>query len=1024
MKRTIALILVLALTLLTACAQEELIIVDNTGLDFAVSEFKHINNGGITDDEKLPYNVDAITGATLTVEGPGVITSIPLSIRELENRNDGIFRGAYIDSKGQYIYEGVDLYYMINEMTDGDNGILLTDTAFKVQLKNSNRATIAELTVADITAAHEAGRPILIAYGIATKDGETVAPFVFDAESDGGHSLGYVDKLKNNDGCLKLVYDLDKYGNTKSYKTFSNVAYIYICEETEPGFKHTTASNDVYSSAEYTDYVLTFRGAALGNEINLTVSQLEDLVRTNSDGSLVSGGIGYRNSYSLANNAYWYVNEYEGLDLYKLLCYLGMATAEDMGRGTSRTTIISFNAADGRQSSESFSVEALSYPDAFGFYNKNAADQNDGTYVSTNADLVDTGYPVLLAYGVNRYPYTITTANEGYLSGLSNNGGPMRVVFGKTQYNHANGSNQVQMVSEIIVGDDVLYNTHLYTDNAALKALADETLTVTINSADGSQLSSSGITVGELEDVIYGEGVAGNVKAAAKAKHVYETGNGTTAVFEGIDLEYFLMNVVSIPGTVGTATFSNGTESVTINLEDLFTEGYNSVSGKGSLPAILAFSKNGAPLVKDSASAGYTESVALIPVSDTDPAAYEVDNAGGPLMLVVPSTESSSGDGYTLENITSITVDIQPDAYAHLSGDAAKYASNKIRFYGDGLEKEVTFTVSDLENRQRQAKTLDYSMLNKAGSLTEERYRGVWVYDLFTEIGIKNNAGDVTIHSSDGSSVTVSLAKLKGQNFKNYVSPDKKTLCAMLVYGSGTVGDEITNGTPLMPDNGGPVKLIVPMGAEDEANKSLCLSDVVGIEVSANEITTWGHTMSDLYSEFLDYEVTLTIRNDKNEWSHAFTVAQLEALEGLVVREDYSVLELGTCEGIDLWKFVKLIADDVEGINEPISVTTYAEDGYKNDLLSNVYMEGLTQGIVNDSGNRVPVIIAYAFNGVPLVNDANHAGYTGLAGNTAGPLRTVVENIQGASMKYFNKLVITVPGEGEINITVDESIFG
>ena len=99
-----------------------------------------------------------------------------------------------------------------------------------------------------------------------------------------------------------------------------------------------------------------------GHEINLTVEQLEDLVQYDNKGNVIEGGMAYRDSYSLANNAYWYVNEYEGLDLYKLLLYLGMEDAETMGRAKSRTTLISFVAADGKVSSETFSAEALSYP--------------------------------------------------------------------------------------------------------------------------------------------------------------------------------------------------------------------------------------------------------------------------------------------------------------------------------------------------------------------------------------------------------------------------------------------------------------------------------------------------------------------------------------------------------------------------------------------------------------------------------------------------------------------------------------
>ena len=63
-------------------------------------------------------------------------------------------------------------------------------------------------------------------------------------------------------------------------------------------------------------------------------------MRTDESGALVEGGMGYRDFYSLANNAYWYVNEYEGLDLYKLLCYLGMETVEEMGRAIAGAPVL------------------------------------------------------------------------------------------------------------------------------------------------------------------------------------------------------------------------------------------------------------------------------------------------------------------------------------------------------------------------------------------------------------------------------------------------------------------------------------------------------------------------------------------------------------------------------------------------------------------------------------------------------------------------------------------------------------
>ena len=1046
MKKPIALCLA-ALLLLSGCGngktepaepdsvdqpKQNLIAQIFSGVDFAASPFKHINNGGVTDDPTLPYNIDAISGATMTVEGPAVVTSIPLSIRELENRTEGLVRGTYADEKGMFVYEGLDLWYLLNEMVEGDNGIHLTDTAYKVVLKNSNRADISSFTLAEVTAAHEANRPILLAYGIG--DGaDNIAPFVFDAKSEGEHSLGYVDALDNADGCIKLVYDVSEYGSN-DYARFGNVAYVYVCEETEPGFKHSTDTTGVFNTSRYNDYIVTFRGSALGREIDLTAEELENLAVYDAEGNLVEGGLGYSDWYSLANNAYWYVNEYEGLDLYKLLLYLGMDDAETMGTKAARTTLVSFLTGDGAAASETFSVDTLSYPDAFGFYNKNAADMNDGTYVPTNADLVKTGYPVLLAYGVNNYPYTINKTDEAYVSGLANSGGPFRVVFGKTQYNHPNGSNQVQFLSEVVVGDNVLYNTHKYTDNAAQNALADSTLNVTVNGTDGKALLEQTLTVGEIEDLIYGENVTGDRKKAARIKNHFEA-DGESDIYEGVDLEYLLMNVVGIPGTNGSITFANDAgETLTISLQELFADGYNTTLGRDGLRSVLAFAKNGAPLVADNAAKGYEGKYSFNTQYSDVYADIAVDNAGGPLCVLIPSTGTEVCDARGLENVTEITIDLVPDTYAHIDAPYATLSGSTVKLYGEGLDSEREFTVSDIESRQTEVKTADYSFLNKSGKSWESRYRGISVYDLFTEVGIKSNAGDVTVYADDGSTMTFSLSQLK-KSYDNFLAPDKAQVSAMLAYGVGTVDGDLMVGCPLVADDtakgydeaydnaGGPLKLIVPQREADEVNSSLCVKNVVAIEVSANEVDTWSHSMSDVYEEFLDDTFTFTVKNDANEWSRDFTVAELESLKELIVRAKYTVLDVGECEGLDIWKFIQKFAGDVPGINEPISITVYANDGYKNDVLSVVYLEGFQKGVATDTGDRLPVLLCYAINGYPNVDDENHAGYTGIAGNTAGPLRAIVEGTQGASVKYCVKLVVTVPGDGPIDITVDPSVF-
>ena len=1038
MKKLFAMLLA-AIMLLSACTpnaqqtKETVAVGDSGVIDFVTSQFKHITNGGITEDENLPYNIDAITGATMTVEGPAIVTSIPLSVRELENRSEGFFRGIYTDSKGTFAYEGMDLYYLLHNMTEGDNGIKMTDTAYKVVLKSSSRLDVAQFTLEEVIRAHEEGNPILLACGMGTTDGSVIAPFVFDAVNENEHSLGYKEELDNDDGCIRLVYDLEEYGSNADYTTFANVAYVYVCEEFEPGFKHTTAENESFNSSRYNDYIISFRGSALGRELNFTLRDLESMVSYDENGEVIPGGVGYSDHYSLANTTYWYVNEYEGLDLYKMLLYLGMDDAETMGLAAARTTLVKFIAADGMAAAETFSVDTLSWPDVFGFYEKNAADLGDGKYQPSNADLVRTGYPVLMAYGVNNYPYTIHKTDDAYLSGLNNSGGPIRVVFGKTQYYHANGSNQVQYLKDVVVGEDILYSTHTYTDDADHKALSQNVLNVTVYSESGQTLLEREMTVADVENVIYGADVPGNQKKAAHIKDSYEVG-AEVGRYEGVDLNYLLMNILGLPGTNGTITFSNGEEELTLTIAELFAEGYNTQLGRDGMKSVLAFAKNGAPLVADASSAGYVEDVALKPYLDTDPARYSVDNSGGPLQVIIPSSDKEQCDAKVLSNVTSITVNLIPDSYAHIETPYADLASSTIRFYGEGLDEETVFAVEQLESMQTKVQTLDYSVLNNKGNMSQQRYRGLAIYDLFAQIGIKSNAGDVIVYAADGSSVTFSLSRLKKQDYLNHVTGGEG-LYALLAFGAGSVEADAMTGIPLVREkedagyddtvgnNGGPLKLVIPQENAEDINSSLCVKDVVAVEVTANQIDTWGHRMSDIYSEFLDYEMTLTIKNDDSEWSHNFTVGQLEMLEELIVRDEYSVLDIGTCEGIDIWKFIQLIAGDVPGVDDPVSVTVYASDGYKNDLLSVFFREGLANGVSGDTGDPKKLIIAYALNGYPLVDEESHEGYTGLAGNSSGPLRVVAETNQGASVKLFNKLVVTISGSGPIEITVDESLF-
>ncbi len=1019
------LLLIVAMALcFTACKYDATI---KSGIDFTTSAFKHITNGGKDSESATPYNINAITGATLTVEGPAVKTSVPLSTKEIENENEGLARGVYKDKSGQFLYEGMDLYYLVNKMQQDGNGIVLTDNAYKVVLKNCNREDVAEFTIDEITRAHKDNQPILIAYGVGSEDGKTVAPFVFDAANEDEHSDGYIDSLKNDDGCLKLVYNFTKYGENKEYKKFSNVAYIYVCEETEPGYLHDESSGKEYDSPDLKNYIVSFSGDALGYEIDMPVKDLEALLNLDKKNKVVPEGLGYSNYYSLANNAYWYVNEYEGLDLYKLLQYLGMDSAEKMGDSAEKTKL-TFFAADGYTSSQSFNVAQISDYNNFGFYKKNAIDNNDGTYKSTPKDLVDTGYPVLLSFGVNNYPYVINSEDKGYLSGLANDGGPVRVVFGKTEYNHPNGSNQVKFLSKIVVGKGKMYNTHTNTDNKDYKALAKNKVSINVNDDKGTKITDTEMTIRQIEKIIYDEDVPNTVKAAAQAKSVYENKDGSTDIYEGINLEYLLTEVIGIPGTIGTVTFSNGKDKITVDLDTIFNDGYNTKTGQSGLKPVIAFAKNGTPLVKNSKSAGYVSERKLNVLSD-EPSTYKVKNSGGPLQIIIPSSDSKNSNAKYLNNVTSISVNIEPDSYTHTSSNDTSLLSSKIKLYGAGLDLEKTYTVSDIEGMQMSAKTLDFSVLNQKGTLNEVRYRGVTLYDLLSMTGIKYNADKVVVYSSDGTKKEFSLADIRNAEYINYVNKNKDKLTPLIAFGSSSVDKNKKDGLPLALNSnssgynkgyyndGGPLMLVMPQADKKTKNASLCIKDVVAVEVTAKEMTSWGHSSSDVYSNYLDEKFTLVVKNKKSTWEYTWTLKQLEDMTDLVTREDYTILELGPCEGLNLWKLIENTCGNLDGLKNPESVKAFASDGYSQDLLSTFYLEGLQKGVVsNTTGQRRSIILCYAVKGYPLVVDETDEGYSGAAGNAFGPLRIITENTSGTCMKYCNKVVVTIPGTGPIDI--------
>ncbi|NLN47840.1 MAG: molybdopterin-dependent oxidoreductase [Clostridiales bacterium] len=963
----------------------EIKVIPAGGTDYTVSPFKHITNGGLSGKE--PYNVDAITGATLTFEGPGLEASIPLSVREAENQNAGAHRGDYTDVRDgkatTFKYEGIRLDYLLRNMTSGETGIKLTNSAYKVLIKNRVRQTVAEFTLDEIKQAEASKKPIIVAYGTGSADGSKAMPFVYDGEP------GKDPALDNDDGCIKLVYDKSVFAKDPNpgYIKFGNMAYIYVAEKVTPGYKHDKAP---YVSPENSEYVITITGDKLGREVNYTVKEIEDMVKY-ENGLPAAGGMGYRAEYNLSNSNYWYVNEYEGVKLWDLLKKAGIP--ESMSKGTDSQTLVEFTATDGYKDFDKFTLAQISNPNLFKYYEKNPLDLNDGKYISKDADdLRATGFPVLVAYGVNGYPYVIKNTLDGYKSGLGNDGGPVRIIYGKTEYYHANGSKQAKLLDKIIVGKEINYSTHSQNPNKTYNALAANKISVTVIGMDGSTLKKQDYTIKDIENMIYGSDVKNTEKVKAKVKSIFAVKKGDNVyedLYEGVNLEYFLKEKVAIPGSKGTVIFANGDSELKVSLD---------VISAAKDKSMLAFAKNGSPMVADKNAEGYVNNY-----TDGSGDKINVKNDGGPLMALMPNAK-------TLNGVTSITINLHPDKYAHIDAPYKDLAGKTIVFEGPGtrLAAPKTFKVSDIEGKQNLVITADYN-IKKATSESKIRYRGIDLYSFLRseDIGLQSNASEIIVTASDGKTHTFPLADVMNTDLK-----------MILAYGSSSVdNNNPDDGKPLVEskdskgydavygNSGGPLYLILGQKSADDMNSQSTVKDVVKITVNASAVSSWKHDMSPTYSQYLD-TTFLELEGTALAKSVKFSLRELEAMDDVIHRDSYFYIGEHQHEGLNVWKLISEKAGLKIGV-ELTSVKVVASDGFSRDLLSVFGKDALEKGIA-DGLDRKIILLSYAGDGVPLVTDTNSDGYT--SGNDGGPLRLITHQNQGACLKNVVKFVVEGTG--------------
>ncbi|MDR2487420.1 MAG: chitobiase/beta-hexosaminidase C-terminal domain-containing protein, partial [Clostridiales Family XIII bacterium] len=963
-----------------------------------------------TDYSGAPYNISALTGATLTVEGPGVQAGVAIPVGNLEGADAAdTHTGVYTDTRGgtdtARSYQGIRVTSVLEGKVGGTGAVNLLTQNANLVFKNRWRQTVASIPAAELNAAQT---PVLLAWGTAGADGKGAKPFVYNGADGKDSALG------NEDGCLKLVYDKADFQAKQATfgdgGKFSSVAYIYVEEASPaPGFRHDKAP---YDDPQNTEHIVTFGGNALGAEINFRVKDLEKLATDKP--SLV-----HSDEYSLANTTYWYVNQYEGLDLWKLLREFGLPESY----GDNEQTGVTFRAWDHYKTSEKFSTADLAHPDRFYYYEKAINDlgttrppvnelipPGGSSFPDTDANgyPVKKGYPVLLAYGVNGYPYVRNSSMDGFKSGLANEGGPVRAIFGKRDYYHSNGSNQLQRIDGIFVGDAVAYSAHSQNPGAggAYQTLSNQQLTIeTVRAGGGTETQT--LTVGEIEGLLYGSGVTDSQRAnrQEKAWYFHKKSGGGAAIedlFEGVNLWYLLSEAAQIPGTLGTVTF-NDDPSTQVSLDRIREEGYNSVSGTNGLGAVLAFAENGFPLVADSASPGYVN-------THPNVAGLTVKNTGGPLALILPQTAAQnaandiSGAPVKVEKVTKITVNLEPDHYAHETSPYDALADNEVQFTGAVKDSAVTLSVGAIERKQTFLVTDLYGEGAQA-----VRYRGIDLYKLLNDAQVRmgSQVEKVVVTGKGGDSLTIQAADLAGgvdgkrillaygQNKDTAAQPgDGKPL----VQTDTSPGYEATYG-----NSGGPLKLVVqPSGAY--AAKSV-VEDVVSIEVVAAAVTGWKHDYG-VYAAYKDRPALVISGSDVKE-TKTFTVGELEALDAYFVQDTYTLSEsFLEVQGLGLWA---LIRDEVglkDGVSKPSALKFNSVDNYPLDL------SGQIDNIVGSGINGKPVLVAYGQNGYPLVaggdgsKQPSEPGFVEAAGNAFGPLRLFVNNNSGWCEKWLCSIVV------------------
>ncbi len=757
-----------------------------------------------------------------------------------------------------------------------------------------------------------------------------------------------------------------------------------------------------YGQGNYVFDTVEFSGSKMAGPSILSVGDLERLATD------VSSGLGYANTYSLlTSGAEFSKSRFSGVKLYDLLVHLGLDAAAPP------STPVRVYAADGYCVTLTLAMvqESARY-DCY-------AAKGDATV--EQAEL-----PVLLSYAAGGLPLVgptgddpvarVFTADEGYDATADNGGGPIRLTIGQTSVDDFNARLNAKWVSRVVVGD-ATDATH----TGAYAGLATSTLGIEIrDSADPvDPLRTETFTVGELE----------GLSPSVRKGNYYDDGVG--AHYQGIDLWKFLGAVLDLPAYEGTVTFTSGSgESASVDLSylrnpaglyaaytvtrtaALLDDSHADLAITGVRP-LLAFAKNGYPLVADEDDDGYVPTAA----------AGVVDNDGGPLAVLLPRDGTHLSDPVFLPDVTGITLSLDIPKDLHTGETYGDLASHEVAFAGNGFDAATTLTVADFEQEFSLMVTHDYgdvpaatgcmechpdatsdsptncltchslaSMLVVHGTMPRcvelgptGSYHGIDLLRLLRAQGLTVDAWYVAVTGSDGTSATYSLDDLE--------TTDTPVLLAFSRSGVPLVESLASAGYDAAAGNaGGPIMLV---------SKIQTVADVVSVSVST-KYGVWTHDRAP-YAAYLPW--ALTISGSEADGNTVLSLDELERLPS--VRDSFAA-----SKGNDAYQGVALrdlLAGRLAaGVSRPSRITVHGADGYSASLDVDAVLGGIDS--TYQPGEHRDVILAYAKNGFPLVTSVSSEGYMADARNDDGPIHLVVENSISAWVKGVRAIVV---GDGE-----------